>query len=157
MDDPVKIIWKYKNNNRRIQYNTYIFVGSLISQDTQSILDKISDLKFYDAIIELQKEEHKKLEKNYGDFWYTKFFNIYHIDSSIYLIKESHTQKEELVDKMGKEWYDKHIVSKQLVEKKLIYSYEALIKDERNRKLTKKGRTAVAADDDGDIDYTLVK
>ena len=27
MDDPIKIIFKYKNNNRRTQYHTYIFIG----------------------------------------------------------------------------------------------------------------------------------
>ena len=27
MDDPIKIIFKYKNNNRRIQYQKYIFTN----------------------------------------------------------------------------------------------------------------------------------
>ena len=29
MDDPIKIILKYKNNYRRIQYHTYIFIGTV--------------------------------------------------------------------------------------------------------------------------------
>ena len=39
MNDPIKIIWKYKNNNRRTQYNTYIFIGD-VSKSIKKILDK---------------------------------------------------------------------------------------------------------------------
>ena len=28
MDDPIKIIFRYKNNNRKIQYHKYIFIGT---------------------------------------------------------------------------------------------------------------------------------
>lgn len=157
MNDPVKIIWKYKNNNRRIQYNTYIFIGSLVPQNIQTILNKITDLKFYDTLITLHKDEHKKMEDFYGEEWYLKFFNTYHVNSSIFLIKESPTQKSEIIEKMGEAWYKKHISSRQLIEKKLIYSYEALVKDERIRKTTKKGRTLAMVDEEGDIDYTLSK
>ena len=157
MNDPVKIIWKYKNNNRRIQYNTYIFVGNLLPQNIQNILTKIADLKFYDALINLHKDEYKKMEDFYGEEWYLKFFNIYHINSSIFMIKESGTQKAEIIDKFGDAWYAKHISSRQLIEKKLIYSYENFIKDDRTRKTTKKGRSMAVADDDGDVDYTLSK
>lgn len=157
MNDPVKIIWKYKNNNRRIQYNTYIFIGNLVPRGLQEILNKIADLKFYDTMIKLHKDEHKKLEDFYGSEWYLKFFNIYHINSSIMIIKDSPTQKNELIDKFGNAWYDKHINSRQLIEKKLIYSYESLIKDDRNRKTTKKGRSMALNDDDGESDFTLTK
>ena len=157
MNDPIKIIWKYKNNNRRIQYNTYIFIGNLLPRGIQEILNKITDLKFYDTMIKLHKDEHKKMEDFYGNEWYLKFFNIYHINSSIVLIKDSPTQKNELIDKFGKEWYNKHINSRELIEKKLIYSYESLIKDDRNRKTTKKGRTMALNDDDGESDFTLSK
>lgn len=157
MNDPIKIIWKYKNNNRRIQYNTYIFVGDLVPKDIQSILDKIIELKLYDTWIMLNKTELKKIETFYGAEWYTKFFNTYHINSTIFLIKESPTQKSELIEKFGQDWYNVHISSKQLIEKKLIYSYESLVKDERTRKTTKKGRATAVAEDDGDVDYTLSK
>lgn len=157
MNDPVKIIWKYKNNNRRIQYNTYIFIGNLIPRAVQDILNKITDLKFYDTLMKLHKDEHKKMEDFYGEEWYLKFFNVYHINSSIVMIKDSPTQKNELIDKFGEAWYAKHISSRQLVEKKLIYSYESLIKDDRHRKTTKKGRSMALAEDDGDADFTLSK
>ncbi len=29
MNDPIKVIFKYKNNNRRVQYHMYIFVGNI--------------------------------------------------------------------------------------------------------------------------------
>jgi hypothetical protein len=157
MNDPVKILWKYKNNNKRTQYNTYIFVGNLISHDISKILDKIVDLKLYDAWITLNKTEYKKIEEFYGDNWYTKFFNTYHINSTIFLIRESSTQKNELIDKFGNEWYNVHISSKKLIEKKLIYSYESLIRDDRTRKTLKKGRSVAIAEDEGDVDYTLSK
>lgn len=157
MNDPVKIIWKYKNNNRRIQYNTYIFIGNLVPRGIQEILNKIIDLKFYDTLVRLHKDEHKKLVDFYGHEWYLKFFNVYHINSSIITIKESPTQRNELIDKFGNEWYEKHINSREIVEKKLIYSYESLIKDDRNRKITKKGRSMSLNEDDGESDFTLTK
>lgn len=157
MNDPIKIIWKYKNNHRRVQYNTYIFIGSLLPSNIMNILNKITDLKFYDTMILLDKTEHKKLEDFYGEEWYVKFFNIYHINSSIFMIKESSTQTNEMINKFGEAWFNKHIKSKNLIEKKLIYSYESLVKDERTRKTIKKGRTLATTDDEGDEDYTLSK
>ena len=41
MNNPIKVIHKFKNNNRRIQYIVYIFVGSLISDDIKNILNDI--------------------------------------------------------------------------------------------------------------------
>lgn len=157
MNDPIKIIWKYKNNHKRIQYNTYIFIGNLLPQKIIDILNKIADLKFYDTMILLDKSEHKKLEEFYGEEWYLKFFNVYHINSSIFMIRESPIQQSEIKDKFGDAWYEKHIKSKQLIEKKLIYSYETLVKDERTRKTIKKGRSLAIVDEEGDTDYTLSK
>ena len=31
MEDPIKVIHRFKNNNRKIQYMCYIFVGSLVN------------------------------------------------------------------------------------------------------------------------------
>ena len=76
----------------------------------------------------------------YGDKWYLKFFNTLHINYTISVIKDSVSQQKEINDKYGTEWFKKHIDSFKLIEKKLIYSYEALIKDETTRKLSKKKR-----------------
>lgn len=156
MNDPIKIIWKFKNDNRRTQYHQYIFIGT-VPKNITKILDKIADVNFYDSLILLTKQEYDALEKMYGEKWYYKFFNTYHVNSAIVSIKESSTQKKELTDKYSKTWFETHIESHQLIEKKLIYSYASLIKDERARKNIKKGRTVATLDDDIDIDYTTSK
>jgi len=159
MTDPIKIIWKYKNNNKRIQYNTYIFLGNIVPTNIQTILNKITDLNLYDTWISLSKEEYKKLESYYGDLWYTCFFNTYHINSIVSIAKESDTQKTELLDKFGQEWFDKHIKDRKLVEKKIIYNYETIIKDEESRKSTKKTRAMAVpvVEDEANVDYTMTK
>jgi len=154
MDDPVKIILKYKNNNRRVQYHVYIFVGNL-PEDITKILHKIQDLSLYNSWVNLSDTEIKKLEKLYGEFWYTKLFNTYHINNIITLAKETNSQKKELIDKFGDAWFKKHIETKELIERKLLYTYESVIKDERIRKTTKKGKIIVA-EEEADIDYTTL-
>ena len=66
MDDPIKLIWKCKNRNRRVQYYQYIFVGD-ISEKILNILDKIKELNFYDSMIKLNKNEYDELEKKVAD------------------------------------------------------------------------------------------
>jgi hypothetical protein len=63
MEEPIKIIWKYKNNNRRVQYGIYIFVGS-VSNIIKNILNKIEKLSLYDALISLSEQENKILINN---------------------------------------------------------------------------------------------
>ena len=41
MEDPVKIIYKVKNNNRKNQYHIYIFLGNLVDSSIQKIIKKI--------------------------------------------------------------------------------------------------------------------
>jgi hypothetical protein len=154
MDDPMKIIWKYKNNNRRIQYAMYIFVGQ-VSNPIKKILEKIEDLNLYNTLITLTKQEYSTLEKQYGELWYTFFFNTHHIDNIISGIKETDIQRKEIIDKYGSDWFKKHIESNVFAVKKLLYSYASLIKDEKLKKTIKKGRTVAVADDDIDIDYTV--
>lgn len=156
MNDPIKIIWKYKNSNRRIQYNTYIFVGDMVPKEIMKILNNITDKNFYDMLISLSKNEYKKIESYYGERWYEKFFNVYHINTSINIMKESHTQKKEIEDKYGDEWYKTHVASRKLVEKDIIYSYEAMIKYENQHKKLKERGFAIG-DDDIDVDYTTKK
>ena len=64
MNQPIKIIWKYKNNNRRIQYNQYIFIGE-VSSSIMKILTRIENLSFYETLINLTKDDWKQLEKQY--------------------------------------------------------------------------------------------
>jgi len=157
MNDPIKVIWKYKNNNRRIQYSTYIFIGD-VPTNIMKILKKIENLNFYDMLIDLSREEYNILEKKYGEFFYTYFFNSYHLASQYYSIRESQIQKTELIDKYSNEWFEKHISKHKLIEKKLVYSYSALINDDLKRKIKKKTKeTAVAAELDLEKDFTTIK
>ncbi len=157
MNDPIKLIWKYKNDNRRIQYGIYIFVGS-ISNSIKKILTKIADLNFYDTLLNLTKDEYSQLEKYYNTKWYVKFFNSYHINTTIYQIKETQSLKNELIQKYSQKWYDEHIEGHKLMERKLIYSYESLIKldlEQKNKKKIKEAEFSKEADDFND--YTTTK
>jgi hypothetical protein len=122
------------------------------------ILDKIKDLNFYDTLLNLTKDEYTLLEKTYGDKWYKYFFNSYHINTSIYSIKESSVLKNELIQKYSQKWFDEHIISHKLIEKKLIYSYESIIKydlDIKNKKKMKEAEFSKEIDEF--IDYTTTK
>ena len=154
MEEPIKIIWKYKNNNRRVQYAIYIFVGP-VSNNIKQVLNKIEKLSFYNALVKLTEQENKILVNKYGEKWYNSFFNFYHINSTINTIKDTPAQKKEIIKIYGEKWYEAHIESHKLTERKLIYTYESLIKDENLRKTMKKGKVReYGSDDDIDLDYT---
>lgn len=153
MDDPIKVIWRYKNNHRRLQYHIYIYVGN-VPPDILKILNKMAELNLYNTLISLTKAEFRRIEEFYGDKWYKKLFNMYHINYTINLVKESTAQRRELTEKLGDDWVSEHIDKHELMERKLLYSYEALIKDERSRKSMKKGRTVAIVEDETDLDYT---
>ena len=42
MKDPIKVIHRYKNKNRRNQFLVYIFVGNLVPDEIKKILNKIN-------------------------------------------------------------------------------------------------------------------
>ncbi len=46
MNDPIKIIFKYKNNLKKVQYHIYIFIGDIVDTATMKILNKIEKLDF---------------------------------------------------------------------------------------------------------------
>ena len=110
MDNPVKIIYKYKNNKNRIQYQLYIFIGSLIDNNVIKILTKIQKLSFYDTLIYLTSKDIELLNKYYGDKWYYKLFILNHIKTSINSINNNNQMKNTLIEKLGKEWFDNHIL-----------------------------------------------
>ena len=155
MNDPIKVIWKYKNNNRRVQYQTYIFVGGF-TKDIDDILEKIKDLNFYNTLIKLTKDEHKRISERYGEKWFEKFFNTYHINFTLGQIRESKPMQKEIIKKLGQKWFDSNILVHISSEKKLIYNYAAKIKDEIERKMPKKKRRANAGIEDvTDMNYKL--
>ena len=115
MNNPIKIINKFKNNNRRIQYIQYIFIGSLVDDKVYNILKTIKNKNLYDTLDFLNKNKLKILEDYYGDFWYTYFFNTYHIKAQKNLILKSSAKKTSITGKLGKEWILKHL---EIIEEK---------------------------------------
>ena len=69
MKNPIKIIHKFKNNNRRIQYKVYIFVGNIIDESLLKILNNIQDKDLLTTFNLLSTKEIKQLESYYGEKW----------------------------------------------------------------------------------------
>lgn len=155
MDDPVKIILKYKNNNRRIQYHIYIYIG-LISDNVTRILNKIQNLSLYDTLNTINIDEIKTLETIYGDMWYTKFFNTHHIVSIFSLIIKTSSYRAAVIEKFGNEWFKKHIEKFQTQNIKLVYNYGYLIKKEITQKELQKKKKFLIYDEEP-ADYTTKK
>ena len=109
INNPLKIIHKYKNNNRRIQYIQYIFIGSFVEDEIMSILDIIKKKTFFDTINILSKQKLSKLESYYGIYWYKSFFNRYHLLEQINNITKNNNNKKIIEAKMGKEWMTLHL------------------------------------------------
>lgn len=154
MNEPYKIIWKYKNDNRYTQYHVYIFIGGL-HPSLDTILNKIEKLDFFDTIMLLSGDELTKLIKVYGNTWYNYFFMSSHLSHMASQIKGNKSMKERVIEKFGEEWYENNIDSRKQIEKKIIYSYSTLIKDEKIKKLMKKGKDSMVVDDD-DTDFRLI-
>ena len=114
MKDPIKIIHKFKNNYRKIQYKNYIFVGSLVSEDIIKVLEIIRTTDFFNSLSLLSNKQYNLLKDYYGERWYEKFFISYHIKSQIKIIETSPTKKKEIENKYGKEWYKEHINKEKL-------------------------------------------
>jgi len=109
MEDPIKIIYKVKNNNSKNQYHIYIFLGNIINSNIQKIIKKFKDLNLFETLIELNEKEIKELENKYGNKWYTFFFIHHHIEFIFDSIRKSKQKADEIIDKFGKEWYDLNI------------------------------------------------
>ena len=52
--------------------------------------------------------------------------------------------KKKLIDKYGENWFNKHINIKNIYSKKLLYTYEALIKNINERKNIKKNENLIS-------------
>jgi hypothetical protein len=124
MKDPIKIIHKFKNNNRKIQYKVYIYIGSIVPDEITKILENIVDKDFYTTLNSISKNNYNILEKYYGKYWYQYFFISYHINSQKYQIDTNKLKKTQLETKYGKEWYNDHIKIINLNKKS--YSYASI-------------------------------
>jgi len=124
MKDPIKIIHKFKNNNRKIQYKVYIFIGPIVPDEILNILETIKDTDLYTTFINLSKKNYNKLEGYYGEFWYYHFFINYHMQEQINNINNTVHKKKKLETQYGKIWFNKHI--SQQPEKKISYSFASM-------------------------------
>ena len=109
MKHPIKIIHKYKNNNRRVQYNIYIYIGKLLPSSLTDILEYIKNKDFYTVMANIKKSDYNELEEYYGKYWYNYFFTSYHINAQKKNIINTKSKINTLIDKHKKEWYHEHI------------------------------------------------
>ena len=137
--EPIKVIYKYKNINRKTQYITYIFIGSL-GKKYEKILSRIENLNLYDTLLEITKEEEYKLIEGFGELWMVKFFNIYHISGFINKLEAKPELKKKLLKKYEEEWLNNFInkFKQNIVYKKVNYSFGDLVKFQYKVKMGKK-------------------
>ena len=156
MDDPIKIIYKYKNSHRRTQYHIYIFIGGLVPKNILNILKTIKDWSLFECLDGLSDKEIRQITQEYGPFWYNKFFNSQHVDFTKKNVEATPAKKKVIIEKFGEKWYNEHFIEISLETKKTVYSYETVIREERENKVTNKKRKVVV-DQDIDLDYTTKK
>ena len=130
MEDPVKLIYKVKNNNRKNQYHIYIFLGNLVEPNIQKILKKIKDLNLFDTLITLNEKELKELESIYGELWFSHFFIHHHIDFTFDNIRKSKQKADEIINKLSKEWYDKYIKDYK-ISGKTSFNFASIVRRDR--------------------------
>lgn len=124
MNEPIKLIWKYKNN-----YNLYIFVGNINTKKTQTILEKITNYSLYDTLMNLSIDERIELTNVYGTKWFSYFFIKEHINATL--------KNKNLIDDLIKKKYDKDWIINNIKNYKtenVYYSFESFA----NNKLKKR-------------------
>jgi hypothetical protein len=133
MNNPIKVIYKYKNAKTKIQYNVYIFLGNMANEDIKKILEKFKQLSLYDTLINLSKTDTDILIKHYDEYWYKKFFISSHILKSIESINTTDEKKKNIIKKYGQKWFDEHI-NNVTVLSYTTYSYSHIVKMEQIQK-----------------------
>lgn len=136
MNDPIKIIHKYKNNNQRIQYHINIFIGDIVTKECMEILTKIKNMDLYTSFISLTTDEQAIMDIAYGEYWYEKFFNCHHIINIKELINSTDLRKKEIRSIYGDKWFGTHIADYKRRFETVNYTYEYTIKEERERRKT---------------------
>ena len=152
MDNPMKIIHKYKNNNKKIQYHCYIYVGPFLPDKVKTILMKIKDLDFFSSLEAISDKDEKELVAIYGDYWYEKLFISYHIIKQKESILTNKPKKNKLTSKYGNEWFKKHFDDYQIQRRKMVHSYASVI--EKYKLMRKRKKTANKKET---IDFTTDK
>jgi len=152
MDEPIKVIWKYKNNNKKIQYQLNIFVGN-VPKHIMTILDKIKDEDLYTTFTILSKKEYDTMEELYGKTWYLYFFNSQHVKHSMYDITAN--KQDELIEKYGEEWFTTNITQGMISKIKTRYTFSQKVGYTlKMREKRKKKKQRITQTDDF-IDFTI--
>ena len=136
---PYKIIYKYNNDNKKTQYELFIYVGAE-GKAYEDIFKKIEKLNLYDTLITLTNKEIRKLESGFGLNWFLFFFNTYHINFIFKKIQSDKKLKNKLLEKYDDKWIKQilNIFTLNIVNKKINYSYNESIKNENREKMGKK-------------------
>ena len=135
MNNPFKVIYKHKNNKKKIIYFVYIYIGDSVNIQIMNILNKIKKLSLLETLQQLHIDEFNQLVKKYTENWYTYFFNIYHIQNTLINIRGNEQTKLMLIEKYGDKWYNKQIGIPISEKKHIIYSYEKHISNLLKNKL----------------------
>jgi hypothetical protein len=143
---PYKVLWRYKNRNERIQYNMYIFAGN-VDKRVKKVLERITELSLYDTLVALDDKERHLVESIWGEEWFRYLFPTAHIESTFSLLQKNKARATALEEIVGKGWIERN---RKQPGRKLIYSYEEMIKDDRERKALKKIRHTGDDDETGD-------
>lgn len=154
MNDPIKIIYKYKNNNRRVQYQIYIFIGDIVEERCTQVLTKIKNFDLYTTLTVLSNEERAVMVENYGEYWYEKFFNGYHINATKENVLADVNKMGELRSIYGDKWINEHFVDFKKRLQTVTFRYEYMVKEERKRKMTRKAMQKQQIEMEEMVDYT---
>lgn len=133
MDDPIKIIWKFKNENKKEQYHVCIAVGNILSMTIKKILKKIKDLNLFDTLISVTDAEYANMEKKYGAHWYRCFFISKHIEATVKNIRSNKSKKDDIIEKYGADWYKLHIADFEYIDRSY-HNYAYLFKQIKEKK-----------------------
>ena len=139
---PVKIIYKYKNDNKKTQNLIYIYVGNE-GREYEDIFKKIKNLNLYETFISLSVKEIKRLEKGFGNKWFSYFFNTYHISFILDKIKTDKKYKNKILEKYDEKWFKDivNIFKLDIINTKSRYSYNDYLRreyrEQQGKKLTK--------------------
>lgn len=156
MDDPIKVIHKYKNNNERIQYHLNIYVGDIQDESCMRVLKKIKNLDLYTTLTSVTKNEYDLMTKIYGEFWYEKFFISHHIIFTKETVLATSIKARELRNIYDVKWYHRHFTKYQERVKIMTFNYETAVKEDRERKSVASMIKSQQVETDILIDYTTL-
>jgi hypothetical protein len=153
---PVKIIYKYKNDNKKTQNLIYIYVGNE-GREYEDIFKKIKNLNLYETFISLSVKDIKRLEKGFGNKWFSYFFNTYHISFILDKIKTDKKYKNKILEKYDEKWFKDiiNIFKLDIINTKSRYSYNDYLRREYREQQGKK-LTKIEIDDFYDLDLKVL-